>query len=188
MRRWLATLLVALPLSVAGMIVDVPPPRPEVALLMALPAELGGFRRPDGPTNFARMAHDERLGAAVEYRSGLGVVATVYLYDAGRSDIGGPGTPALLAEQLALAVDDVRRAGEARRYTVEAERPLVVAGLLCHAKRLVFQSGPVTETAVCLGSRAPFFMQLRMTTPPAAAGSLIRQLDPFAAALTAALR
>ena len=101
MRRLVAAWLLALPLAAAAKSVDVPPPRPEVALLAALPAQLADFRRAGHVNDFAQTTRDARLGAAIEYRSSLGIVATVYLNDAGRSDIGGPGTPALLGQQLA---------------------------------------------------------------------------------------
>ena len=65
---------------------------------------------------------------------------------------------------------------------------MVVGGLPCSIMRLAFESGPVTGSAACVGSRAPFFLKLRVSTPPAAVGALTGQLAAFVPAIVAALR
>jgi hypothetical protein len=158
-----------------------------LAMLASLPAGLAGFAR-GGTTNYAMVARDPRLGAAVDYRSPRGVTARVFLYDAGERQIGGSNTASLLEAQLRAGINEVGRLYPARHMRILAERPAKHVGLRCTLLDIGADDGPLTESAVCLGTVGGLFLKLRVTAPTAAAGALDAALSPFAKGLVALLR
>jgi hypothetical protein len=158
-----------------------------LVMLAGLPAGLAGFER-GSTTDYAVVARDPRLGAAVDYRSPRGVTARVFLYDGGERQIGGRNTAALVEAQLRGGVIEVGRAWGARHMRILAQRPASHAGLRCILLDLGADDGPLTESAICLGTIGGLFLKLRVTAPTAAAGALEAALSPFAKGIVAQLR
>jgi hypothetical protein len=116
------------------------------------------------------------------------VNAVVYLYDGGERQIGGRNTAALVEAQLRGGLMEVGRFYTSRQMRILAERPASHAGLRCILLDLGADDGPLTESAICLGTIGALFLKLRVTAPPADAGALEAALSPFAKGLVALLR
>jgi len=74
------------------------------------------------------------------------------------------------------------------RNRILAQRPPSHAGLRCILLDIGADDGPLTESAVCMGTFGGLFLKLRVTAPTAAAGALDAALPPFAKGLVARLR
>jgi len=193
MRCWvLAMFLLAGPAAAQGL--KGPPPAADVAGM--LPAELGAWRR-GTVTEFESRPGGTGLGAAVEYRPSTGGagVATVYLYDHGRTDLrDGIEAPVLEAE-LRGAVAEVEAIGPLRRYQVtERPAPFDVAaegrrpGLRCQPLVLTFQGGTLADSYACLGVVGGRFLKLRMTLPASAEELSAKAVTAFGGLLLATVQ
>lgn len=185
LKRLLLTILLLAAPALAQKPAAVAPAGTPLARLSAMPAQLGSYQR-GNLTDFAVTARDPRLGAALGYRSPQGSVGTVYLYDAGRTDIASGGR-ALVDEQLQSAIADVRQGGQQRGYSVVAEQAASVQGMRCVLFGLRHpQSAPI-ETGLCVGTSGGLFLKLRLTVGPSAQGMLVEELTTFVRGAGAAL-
>ncbi|MBK1657300.1 hypothetical protein [Paracraurococcus ruber] len=193
MRVWaLGLLLLAGPAAGQG----VKGPATADAVAGGLPADLAGWRR-GAVTDFTQRPGGAGLGAAVEYRPAPGGpgIATVYLYDRGRTDLrDGAASPEVEAE-LRGAVGEVEAVAPLRRYRV-AERGTPVdlrgaggrEGLRCQPLVLAFEGGTLADSTVCLGVVAGRFVKLRMTLPAAAEDFSAKAVAAFGQAVLAELQ
>lgn len=95
---------------------------------------------------------------------------------------------ALLEAQLRAGINAIGRLYQARHMRILAQRPASHAGLRCILLDIGADDGPLTESAICLGTIGALFLKLRVTAPPAAAGALEAALASFAKGLVALLR
>ena len=159
----------------------------------ALPAELAGWRR-GAVTDFAQSPGGADLGASVEYRPIIGGpgVATVYLYDRGRTGLPEGVASAEVAGEIRAAVGEVEAVGPLRRFQVAGRgaetdipghggRP----GLRCEPLLLAFEGGNRADSYVCVGVVGGHFLKLRMTLPASAEALSGKVVMAFGEALLA---
>ncbi|MBY0338096.1 MAG: hypothetical protein K2X11_15885 [Acetobacteraceae bacterium] len=154
MFRWLALFLLIAGPAAAQSALDA---------AAAFPPSIAGFERRE-VTDFENRPGGQGLGAAAEYRprSGPGV-ATVYLYDRGRSAIG----EAEVAEELTRAEAEARQIAQMRQFTIGPARPVAgLPGMRCLAFELSFPQQRADSFA-CVGAWDGRFVKLRMTLPAA---------------------
>ena len=162
----------------------------------ALPAELAGWRR-GAVTDFAQRAGDAGLGAAVEYRPQIGGagVATVYLYDRGRTGLPEGAASADVAGEIRAAVAEMEAVGPLRRFQIAgrgAETEIRGTGnrdgLRCQPLVLAFEGGNRADSVVCLGVVTGHFLKLRMTLPATAEELSGKVVTAFGEALLASVQ
>jgi hypothetical protein len=168
-------------------VVAAPPAPPPVAAVAILPESIAGWHR-GAVTDFSQRPGGAGLGASVEYRpeAGGAGVATLYLYDRGRTGLRDGADSPEVAEEIDTALREIDTLGPIRRYRTEERRQVAgPLGLRCEAMALVFESGTRADSLVCIGVVRARFLKLRLTLPAmdtAAAERIATELGAVAVA------
>jgi hypothetical protein len=170
--------------------VAAPSPVSPVAAVAMLPENIAGWHR-GAVTDFTQRPGGADLGASVEYRpqAGGAGVATVYVYDHGRTGLRNGADSPEVAEELDTALREIDTLGPVRRYRVEARRPATgPLGLRCEAMVMAFDGGARADSLVCLGVVRDRFLKLRLTLPARDAAEAERTAAELGAVMVAASR